>query len=191
MRQVITDEIRVGRIWYPVKTLGYGSRLGVWMQGCLKDCPGCISPEMKDPQKGELRSVSELVRFAALHKPDGFTVSGGEPFDQPESLLALVRGFLPISDDILVFTGYTLEELHEMQSEAVEEVLASIAVLVDGRYMEKDNDGRGLRGSSNQIIYIRKYPERYEDANDRQRTLQCVLLQDRLWMIGIPPDGEA
>ena len=78
-----------------------------------------------------------------------------------------------------------------MQSEAVEEVLASIAVLVDGRYMEKDNDGRGLRGSSNQIIYIRKYPERYEDANDRQRTLQCVLLQDRLWMIGIPPDGEA
>ncbi len=190
MRPVKTDQIRVGRLWYPVQTLGYGRRLGVWMQGCRKDCPGCISPEMKDPEKGEMRSISEVIRLAARHKPDGFTVSGGEPFDQPESLLALVRGFTQISDDILVFTGYTLEELHEMHSEAVEEVLGSIAVLVDGRYREKDNDGRGLRGSSNQTIYIRKYPERYADAENRQRTLQCVLLQDRLWMIGIPPDGE-
>ena len=184
------DEIRIGRIWYPVLTLGYGRRFGVWMQGCKKDCPGCISPEMKDPRGGEVRSISELICSAARVKPDGLTVSGGEPFDQPESLLALIRAFLQVSDDILVFTGYTLDELHEMHSAVIEEILGSIAVLVDGRYMEHYNDGTGLRGSSNQNIYIWRHKERYPDAETLPRTLQCVLLPDRLWMIGIPPDGE-
>lgn len=185
------DRIRIGKIWYPVKTLGYGNRLGIWMQGCAKRCKDCISPEMQPTTGGKEIAVSEIIAYAVQQAIDGLTVSGGEPFDQEEGLLELVRRFRPITDDILIYTGYTLQELRSRQSAAIEEILGSIAVLIDGTYQRDKNDGIGLRGSSNQKIHIYRYASRYADAETMDRKLQCVMLPEHLWMIGIPPgDGK-
>lgn len=192
MESIESIDIRVGKIWYPVTTLGYGKRLGVWLQGCGHGCVGCISPELQPRSGGRVIKSSEIVELMKEKEPvDGMTISGGEPFDQPEGLLSLVRWFAgAYGSDILIYTGYTLEQLHAMRSPVVESILAEISVLVDGRYEEKRNDGLGLRGSSNQKIYIWKNPERYKDVEKCNRSMQCVFLRDRIWMIGIPPGPE-
>lgn len=134
----------------------------------------------------KIREIAEWMK--ARGRVDGMTISGGEPFDQPEGLLALIRWFVKIyGDDILIFTGYTLEQLHAMRSPVVEEILFTIAVLIDGRYEEERNDGIGLRGSSNQRIYVWKKRDRYTDPETCARSLQCIFMRDRIWMIGIPP----
>ena len=91
------------------------------------------------------------------------------------------------NDDILIFTGYTLEELHTKNSLIIEKILNIISVLIDGEYIEDLNSGIGLRGSFNQNIYIWKNKDKYKDIEKCARKMQCVFLKDRLWMIGIPP----
>ena len=115
MRQEDQDrmsELFLHRVYYPVTTLGYGKRLGVWVRGCGKACPGCISPELKEPL-GSPVDVEEVIRrIPEGFEADGLTISGGEPFDQPRGVLQLIRWFSrEISEDILIFTGYTIEEL--------------------------------------------------------------------------------
>ena len=181
--------LSIGEIWYPVITLGYGKRLGIWFQGCQKNCMNCISPEFKVKENGKLLHIEDLENNIPQGCIiDGLTISGGEPFDQPQGLLKLVQWFEnKYSDDILIFTGYTLEELHKKNSLIIEEVLNIISVLIDGEYIEDLNSGIGLRGSSNQNIYIWKNKDKYKDIEKCARKMQCVFLKDRLWMIGIPP----
>ena len=54
-----------------------------------------------------------LIRLGpALDEADGITVTGGEPFDQPEALEELLRGIRTRTGaDILVYSGYPLETL--------------------------------------------------------------------------------
>ena len=179
------------RIYYPVITLGYGKRLGVWVRGCRRNCPGCISPELQD-YRGDRQEVSEIIRaFPKDFRADGLTISGGEPFDQAEGVLELIRWFTrEISGDVLVYTGYTLEELKDRRDPATDEILSRIAVLVDGPYVDEQNEGRGLRGSANQRIFIWKYPERYKDAETCERRVQFVGEEHSLLQIGVPPKDE-
>ena len=78
---------------------------------------------------------------------DGFTITGGDPFYQPDALRELLPLLETISPDILVYTGYLREELPE-------DILQHIAVLIDGRYVQENNRGEVLRGSDNQRIII-------------------------------------
>ena len=105
-------QIRLHRVYYPVTTLGPGRRLGIWVQGCKKKCPGCLSPEMQ-PCVGPLLTVESIVQnIPADIRPDGLTISGGEPFDQPAGVAELIRWFTDrYTSDVLVYTGYTLAEL--------------------------------------------------------------------------------
>lgn len=186
------SKINIGRLWYPVKTLGYGQRLGVWVQGCKKRCPGCISPEFQAIDFENYYDPEEILNaIPEGMQPDGLTISGGEPFDQEDGLLELVRLFADrYTRDILIFTGYTLDELHKMNSAAIEEVLKYTAVLIDGEYMESKNEGIGLRGSTNQNIHVFRYEERYQDLTHCKRDIQCVFTDNRLWMIGILPKAR-
>lgn len=181
--------MRINRMFYPVHSLGYGERIGLWVQGCRRRCPGCESPEMRSPDGGIIREPEKLFDEIPDNFPvDGLTISGGEPFDQKEDLLSVLKVFKEkYTNDILIFTGYTREELLEMKDDTIRKILTETAVLVDGRYIEELNDGKGLRGSSNQHIYINRYQERYQDAENRKRTLQAARIQDQVVIIGIPP----
>ena len=180
----------IKRICYPVRTLGPGNRAGIWTVGCPRRCLGCLSPELQRRENGRDIPEEQILRAVERIKGrvDGVTISGGEPFEQPEALrrlTALLRE--RVTEDILVFTGYTLEQLRAMHSEAIEDTLAQIAVLVDGPYVEALNDGVGLRGSANQRIHVFRFAERYAGAERQPRALQSVGYGDQILMIGIPP----
>lgn len=179
---------RLNRIYFPVTTLGYGRRLGVWVQGCGRDCRGCMSPEMQ-PREGPEHPVEAiLAQLPADLEADGLTISGGEPFDQPAAVAAIVRWFHQhYGDDVLIYTGYQLRELQARQEPEVHWLLENIAALVDGPYVEERNSGRGLRGSVNQQLHVFRHAPRYADFLEQPRAMQCVDEQGSLFFIGVAP----
>lgn len=181
----------IGRMYFPVRTLGYGNRIGIWVCGCQKNCRNCVSPELRELHAGKWIESTQIIKNIELviKEADGVTISGGEPFDQPKELRLLVEGFIAQNiSDILIYSGYTLEELKQLENSDIDFCLSNIAVLIDGRYVDEQNDGKGIRGSANQNIYVWKHQERYLFAETCQRKQQCVELNDRLVFIGIPKE---
>ena len=178
----------LNRIYYPVTSLGFGSRLGVWFQGCARHCAGCMSPEMQPFSRDPVPMEDVLSRIPGDIRPDGMTVSGGEPFDQSAALRLLVSWFLSAhTSDILVYTGYTLEALRERNDADTDWVLSHIAALADGEYEQENNPGTGLVGSSNQRLHVFSHHARYLDFTRCQRRMQCIDERGQLFLIGIPP----
>lgn len=179
---------RLNRICYPVTTLGYGERLGVWVQGCSRNCLGCMSPEMQPHTGSQWNIDTVLNRIPCDISPDGLTISGGEPFDQPQAIRALVSWFLTnYGDDVLIYTGYYIEELYALHDADVDWILSNIAALVDGPYVQEQNDGVGAKGSANQRLHLFRYPERYSDFETQERKMQCLKEPDKLFFIGLLP----
>jgi anaerobic ribonucleoside-triphosphate reductase activating protein len=89
----MTTEIAISRIHFPVTRLGPGRRVGIWVQGCSIRCPGCISVDTWVRGRGRA-DVSEVLEAIApwMSTAEGFTISGGEPFDQPDALASLLAG---------------------------------------------------------------------------------------------------
>lgn len=180
---------QLNRVYYPVTTLGYGKRLGVWFQGCPRRCEGCISPEMQPVLNHSIPIEQVLCAIPDTICPDGLTISGGEPFEQPAALRALVEWFLErYGDDILIYTGYLMDELVFMHNEDVTWILAHIAALIDGPYIQPQDDGKGARGSANQRIHVFRYTDRYRHYAVQPRKLQCIYEHGQLFLVGIPPN---
>ena len=144
----------IARILYPVHVLGPGKRIGIWFCGCEHGCPGCSNPELWQTQQRyhtTADTVLQLIRQICHTRPvDGFTLTGGDPFMQPEALKQLLPLLQEFSRDILVYTGYEYAHLQEQYPE----ILQHIGVLIDGKYIESRNTGLPLRGSDNQNILI-------------------------------------
>jgi anaerobic ribonucleoside-triphosphate reductase activating protein len=97
--------------------------------------------------------VAELAGQLALDAVDGVTISGGEPFQQVEELTALcaelrARGV----ESILVFSGYTLDEIQTLAGGAA--VLGKIDAVIAGRYQAKEAIGDSILASSNQRLHL-------------------------------------
>ena len=160
--------MNVARILYPVKVLGPGDRIGIWLCGCTRRCIGCSNPELWEQQERYEIALADLKSLisdiADMYKVDGFTITGGEPVEQAEELLQLVHFLSNVNMDILVYSGYTYRELRALRSKHINRLLGSISVLVDGEYIERQNEYIPLRGSKNQqvIILNPQYKEKYE-----------------------------
>jgi len=137
------------------RALGPGLRYAIWTQGCPFECPGCISPEGRPVEGGSIVDVDDLAAdIIANTEIEGITISGGEPFVQSASLAALlsrVKADRP-QLDVIVFTGFTKDTLKQV--EHADELLKYVDLLIDGHYVSELDDGRGLRGSSNQRLYF-------------------------------------
>ncbi len=185
--------MQVDRILFPVTTLGPGKRLTVWTIGCSKRCRGCANAELQRADPSRDIPAPELVRSIKRTLggkiPDGVTVTGGDPMEQPEELLRLLDGLSDLTDDILVYTGYTVRELQKrIDPELLEKLFSRIGVLIDGRYVEALNDGVSpLRGSVNQrIIFLKKsLEERYEEYLGSGRKIQNFHVGGRIVSVGI------
>ena len=94
----------------------------------------------------------------------GVTFSGGEPFVQADALVPLARLIKDRGKNLMVYTGYLLEELQAMDRPGVKQLLELADILVDGPYMEGQRDlTLPYRGSANQrIIDLNKSRERGE-----------------------------
>lgn len=178
----------VKRICYPVNVLGPGNRLGIWVAGCNRKCFGCMSPELQTKEGCKNATVSEVIdMLKKITGPiDGVTISGGEPFLYSEELKDIIEYINKhISNDIIVYTGYTLQELKEQESVFIDNILSNISVLIDGEYKDSMNDGVGLRGSSNQEIHIFKNVRDYGVLLDGKRELQSFRYNNQILVIGI------
>ena len=127
----------------------------------------------------------ELVRSVSDSAPvDGFTLTGGDPMEQPE-----IAGLLPelreISGDILLYTGYTLEQLREMPGASG--VLENVSVLIDGEYIAERNTGCPLRGSDNQRVIFLDESLRavYEEYMRQGNMIQNFTVENSVVSVGI------
>ena len=143
---------------------GPGMRVSVFVSGCTNRCPGCFQPQTWDFRYGreytpELEAF--ILRELSESYYDGLSVLGGEPFE-PENqrgllgLIRRVRRELP-EKTIWMYSGFTYDRDlipgGSRYTEVTDEILDSIDVLVDGRFVlaEKDISLR-FRGSRNQRI---------------------------------------
>jgi anaerobic ribonucleoside-triphosphate reductase activating protein len=134
---------------------GPGCRAVVWVQGCTLGCPGCFNPETHDFRGGEWVRVDALFEriYALQGAIEGITVSGGEPFQQRPALLALLQRVRAETDlSVLVFTGYTWDEIQRFRETAA--LLSCIDVLIAGRYDARLRLARDLRGSANKTVHL-------------------------------------
>ncbi len=152
------------RIVYPLKVLGPGDRIGLWLAGCERGCPGCANPELWSFRESTRISVDKLwlLLEKACPSPDGYTITGGEPFLQALELLELIGLMRAKTKDIIIYSGFTKEELIERDN--CRAILEKIAVLIDGPYI-KDRPRAFLRGSDNQRIHIldESIKDKYEE----------------------------
>ncbi len=175
----------IARILYPIKVLGPGKRIGIWFCGCPHKCKGCSNPELWEFQeryKTSLNTIKELInKICVDNSVDGFTITGGDPFYQENELVELLGYLKTINEDILVYTGYSKEEISPQS-------LNDIAVLIDGKYIEDQNFGRALIGSDNQKIHILKsaYRKKYNDyISTTKNKIQNFTTTDGIISVGI------
>ena len=178
----------IARILYPVKVLGPGNRVGIWFDGCEHHCKGCSNPELWEFQETyltELEVIEKLIyAIRKEHKIDGFTLTGGDPFLQPDALRKLLPVLNSITTDIICYTGYSHDELKVKY----DDILSEMAVLIDGRYIEERNTGIVLRGSDNQnvIILNESFAEKYRDYLSTARNeIQNFRTKDTIISVGI------
>ena len=68
--------MNVARILYPVRVLGPGERVGLWLSGCNRGCKGCSNPELWQRKPEFEISTDNLLRLihkiSDAHPVDGF-----------------------------------------------------------------------------------------------------------------------
>jgi len=133
---------------------GPGERFVIWTQGCRKGCKNCYNPETWSHYRNNLIDIDLLVEEIKNSSATGVTISGGDPFEQPEELFYLLTKIkqLDLSNGVIVFSGYTLEEIRVR--EELNKSLDYIDVLIDGLYIDEKRISSGLAGSSNQEFHF-------------------------------------
>ena len=133
---------------------GPGFRLAVFAQGCPHHCPGCHNPQTHDPYGGSEMDTDEIIN-KLLGNPllDGVTLTGGEPFCQPEACAEIARAAHRAKLNVWSYTGYTFETLMQNGTAAQRALLQEVDVLVDGPFLlaQRTLNCR-FRGSDNQRL---------------------------------------
>lgn len=140
---------------------GPGIGVSVFLQGCERHCEGCFNPETWDFEGGQEFTQDTLKHIINALTANGIkrhlSILGGEPL-HPNNLfltqliISTVKQELP-ETKIYIWTGYTIEELRKSSSKALQYILSTADVLIDGPYIEAERDiTLPMRGSRNQRI---------------------------------------
>lgn len=161
--------------------LGPDKRYLIWLQGCDKDCKGCMSQLSRDLNIFHYMEVDDLVEDILKQDVEGITISGGEPFLQVPALTELVKKVKEKGLGVIVYTGYLYESIADL------EVMNYIDVLIDGPYVEELNmNNDALRGSSNQRVIA--LSDRYDMSvyKNHKRKAEIKFDKDNIHLIGVP-----
>lgn len=183
--------VGISRIHFPVTTLGPGRRLGIWFQGCSLRCEGCISVDTWATAK-TLIPIEQLMMKLSSYLPliDGITISGGEPFDQFEALLAIVVQLRERTKvDILVYTGYGVEDI----TDQLQQIKPYIDVLISDPFQRQSSQTLRLRGSDNQRLHcftsqaVEKFAYYQQAVTTEDKVLDVMFdAEGVVWFAGIP-----
>lgn len=135
---------------------GPGVRFVVFFQGCLHDCFNCQNKQTHALNGGYKIKAEEIIEKIKRNPYiDGVTLSGGDPLFQISECLKLVKLINELNLNIIVYTGFTFEEILKMSKTNKDylTLLESIDCLIDGKFIDnlKSLD-LAYRGSSNQQI---------------------------------------
>ena len=192
----------ISRLHFPVTSLGYGRRAGIWFQGCTVRCPGCISRDTWPSLPEREMSVSAIRQWleGRSGEVDGVTISGGEPSEQPGGLLELLQALRSWEDsrqkplDILLYSGRPLEAvIGELPW-----LTTLVDVLISDPFEQEAPTDLGLRGSSNQrvTVFSALGAKRYSETDlatvysAQRRQIGVQVDETAVWMTGIPLDGD-
>ncbi|NMB14541.1 MAG: anaerobic ribonucleoside-triphosphate reductase activating protein [Gallicola sp.] len=134
---------------------GPGIRSSIFVTGCSRNCKNCFNKEYQDFNFGSVwgeEETKQILKYLNNTVNNGLTILGGEPFENTEGLLSIVREIKNNSNkSIWIYSGYTFEYL--IQNEENKKLLHLCDVLVDGPFVEELKDlTLQFRGSSNQRI---------------------------------------
>lgn len=152
-------EIRIAGIVEESTVDGPGIRYTVFTQGCLHNCFGCHNPKTHPLNGGHTIEIDAII--SNIKKDpliNGLTISGGEPFLQIKEILDLSKKAKEIGKNIIIYTGYTYEQLVSLNNDDIFDILKIADYLVDGKFeIEKKSYTLLFKGSSNQrIIDLKK-----------------------------------
>lgn len=185
------DRLRLYAHLPNTRALGPGLRFALWVQGCPRRCPGCMTPDALPFDSGYLVDTARFAeQIASTSGIEGITVSGGEPFTQAGELSLLVDLIREKLDaGVVVYTGHTLDELGRSGDPAIAGFLKRIDTLIDGPYVGELDDGSSLRGSSNQnaVHLTARYAEVYDRIFGHPgRNVEIHMLKKEAFLAGIP-----
>lgn len=150
---------------------GPGKRLLLFTQGCSLRCKGCTNQHLWGFGKGIDVTIEEILNQCT--DLDGITLHGGEPLDQANVLVELIKKLKQQGKTVILFTGYIFKELNKVQRQAW---IAS-DIVISGRYDEKKrNIYLQFRGSTNQKVFTHK--GKYKDYRIKDGQTIAILSFD-------------
>ena len=154
----------IGEIIKADSANGEGIRVSIFVSGCTNHCKGCFQPQTWNYNYGYLyddNMENDIINELSQSYYNGLTILGGEPFEisNQQGLLPLIRRIKKELPDktIWVYTGFTydvdLVAGGKRYTHVTDEILDSIDILVDGKFVEELKSLMlNFRGSSNQRI---------------------------------------
>ncbi|MEP9385496.1 4Fe-4S single cluster domain-containing protein [Nocardioides sp. KR10-350] len=184
--------MRISRILAPVTALGPGRRVGLWVQGCDLACPGCASTDTWNPYAGteihETDVANQVLSHVRAHNLTGLTISGGEPFQQPDALTVVIDAVKEAAPntDVLAFTGYTTAVARRRSPELINR----LDILIAGRYDQTRPSGGPLLASDNQEVTLLTELGRQRFTQLSGPRLQVTATEDQVFILGLPEAGD-
>ena len=147
--------ITIGHTLSQTTSEGPGQRFAIWVQGCHFRCPKCCNKELWSFKKGKNVKADDLLKeILSTENIEGITIIGGEPFLQAKELAYLTKKVREKNLSVVIFTGYTLEELKTKNKKEINKLLENCDVLIDGRYEENKPSKYRWVGSGNQKVHF-------------------------------------
>lgn len=164
---------------------GPGRRAALWVQGCNKRCRSCCNPAYLQLVERELVSAASVLEWLEnahhAHDLEGVTFLGGEPMLQAQGLTIVAQAAQSLGLSVMVFSGYTKNELDMLHLPGVDQLLRYTDVLVDGPYeVNLPEQNRRWAGSTNQKFHYltMRYDARIESDGEVERVLELRLKTD-------------
>ena len=154
----------IGEIIKADSANGEGIRVSIFVSGCTNHCKGCFQPQTWNYNYGYLyddNMENDIINELSQSYYNGLTILGGEPYEisNQQGLLPLIRRIKKELPDktIWVYPGFTydvdLVAGGKRYTNVTDEILDSIDILVDGKFVEELKSLMlNFRGSSNQRI---------------------------------------
>jgi len=194
-------KIRLNKAHFPVNGLGPGRRIGLWFQGCSIRCKGCASLDTWGLRPETTVDADKVVEWCQAHLDEGangITVSGGEPFDQPDGLLYILEKLRGGGDrekvkpfDVLCFTGLHFSNVEKNHPD----ILSLLDAIVSEPFAQSSPTSKYLCGSENQVLRIlnKKWQALYHaDGSEGPSTkhIDISVLSESVYLSGIPREGD-
>jgi len=165
-------KIRINSIIENTKVEGPGNRTCIFVQGCLKECKGCNSPQTWDINGGTEYEIEKLASKILENKTiEGVTFSGGEPLLQSKALYKLGLILKEKDLSIVTFTGFSTDVMEDINDANWNNLLSITDILISEPYIEEEKCTDMIWiGSRNQEYHF--LSERYKDLEDKIDSLE-------------------